>query len=323
MRKLLAILGPTATGKTDLALQLASKFVGEIISADSRQVYKGLDIGTGKMPSRVKSRESRVKKGKGFWEIDGAKIWMYDVVDPKRQYNVSRFVKVAETKIEEIFKKGKLPIIVGGSGLYIKALLEGLSNLKYPIDKKLRKNLSRLTKLQLQERLKGISLKLFEKLNSSDRENPRRLIRAIELGKVKNQKLKVKNYQVLKIGLTTRKDILYKISDERLISRIDQGMLEEAENLKAAGLSIKRMKQLGLEYGVLADFLVGNIKKSDLTKILQGKIHGYIRRQLTWFKKEKGVNWFDITSKDFPVNIEKQVIKWYYSAHVTQDRYLT
>ncbi len=308
MRKLLAILGPTATGKTDLALQLARKFQGEIISADSRQVYKGLDIGTGKIPNN----NGQLTKGKGYWEIGGMKIWMYDVADIKRQYNISRFVKSAERKIKEIYKIGKLPIIVGGSGLYLKALTEGLSNLSFPVDKKLRKDLEKLTKEQLQEKLKEIPTKKWESMNSSDRENPRRLIRAIELSKAKSLKLKVKDYEILRIGLTAPREILYEKADKRVVSRLDQGMLEETENLRMSGLSIKRMKQLGLEYGVLADYLQGKISERNLIKIMQNKIHAFIRRQQTWFRKEKNAIWFDISAKDFPANVEKRIIKWYH-----------
>ena len=125
--RLLVIIGPTATGKTDLALKLADKFDGELIAADSRQVYRGLDIGTGKLPGgEWKMDDGRWKKGKGFWEVDGVKIWMYDVAGLKTRYTVADFVKEAENVIEDILRRGKLPIIVGGTGFYVKALVEGL-----------------------------------------------------------------------------------------------------------------------------------------------------------------------------------------------------
>lgn len=322
--KILVILGPTATGKTDLALNLAKKFSGELVSCDSRQVYRGLDIGTGKLPSQ----KSKVKRQKYCWEIDGINIWMYDVVDASKQYSVVDYVKDAERAIKEIRGRGKLPIIVGGTGLYLKALLYGLPNLAIPIDKKLRKKLEKLSLNKLQEKLQELSQDRWQSLNESDKQNPRRLIRQIEISFtseeslpfdfVQGERVTIRDglsfkYDVLKIGLTASRNILYKRSDERVIARIKQGMINEAEGMQKRGLSLKRMKSLGLEYGVLADYLDGKIKNTnELIKIMQGKIHGFIRRQLTWFKKEKNVYWFDITEKNFPLDVEKTVTKWYY-----------
>lgn len=314
MKKLIVILGPTSTGKTDLALSIAKKFNGELVSTDSRQLYKGLDIGTGKLPNE----DSQIKKGQGFWEINKIKIWMYDLVDPKIQYNVADYVKEASKVIEKIGQGGKLPIIVGGTGLYIKALLEGLDSLSTPVDKKLRKKLQKLTKEQLQKKLQTVSVKRWENMNYSDQQNPRRLIRAIEIHsnskfKIQRSKLqfKVQNYSILKIGLTAKRDILYHKSDERVLSRMKQGMIKEAMELRKHGVSLERMRQLGLEYGVLADFLDGRIKREEeLVGTLKNKIHGYIRRQQTWFSKEKNVFWFDI-SGDYLDKMEKMVSDWY------------
>ena len=331
MKKLLVILGPTATGKTDLALQLARKFQGELVACDSRQVYKGLDIGTGKMPGKVlsiKYKVLRVKKEKGSWEIDGVKIWMYDVVSPRVQYTVADYVKDADRMIREIRERGKLPIIVGGTGLYLKALLEGIPNLEVPVDKKLRKELERLSVDELQEKLKKLSTTRWKKLNESDRENSRRLVRAIELSLSPLRLLaslrwrsgprhSVPRNDVLRVGLIAPREVLYKKADERVIKWINQGIIEEAEKLQEEGLSLKRMRQLGLEYGVLADYIKGEIReiKGDkgLIKLMQNKIHGYIRRQLTWFKKKKDVQWFDITRNDYINNVEILVGSWYHN----------
>src|SRR3989338_8195331 len=125
MAKIIVIFGSTSTGKTDLALNLAKKFNGELVSCDSRQVYKKLDIGTGKLPGKQVNTE----KGNGFWWLDGVKVWMYDVVNFRQQYTVYDYVKDADQVIENILSREKLPIIVGGTGLYLKALLEGLPNL--------------------------------------------------------------------------------------------------------------------------------------------------------------------------------------------------
>ena len=327
MKKVLVISGPTSTGKTDLALDLAGKFNGELVSCDSRQVYKGLDIGTGKYPNEKWTIENgQLRKEKGYWEINGIKVWMYDVVKPDKQYTVADYVKEADRIIEDIIKRGKLPIVAGGTGLYLKALIDGLPNLELPVDKKLRKQLELFTKAELQEKLRNVSRERWLSLNNSDKENPRRLIRYIELALVPHSQgilLSARNDErnsrkdILKIGLTAQRQILYERSDRRVMDRIDQGMIKEAEILLKKGVSIQRMKQLGLEYGVLADYLQGIIDKQELINILKVEIHGFIKHQLTWFKKEKDVHWFDITDLSLEGNVEKLVAKWYYLPHET------
>lgn len=312
MRKLLIILGSTATGKTDLALKIAKEFNGEIVSADSRQVYKGLDIGTGKITSKV---ESLIKK-KRQWIVNGIVIHLYDVLDAKNQYNVALFVKDAKEIIDDIFKRGKLPIVVGGTGLYIKALLYGVPVLSASVDFELRKQLEGLSKVRLQEKLQRLDNKKWQSLNASDKQNPRRLVRAIELVGIKQSKPPVSEFDTLKIGLTANKNILYKRVDFQIKARLDQGMIDEAKKLHQEGLSLKRMRQLGLEYGMLADHLEGSIlSNNDLILKLQQKIHNYVRRQLTWFKKEKNVFWFDSTESNLASKVEKYLEKWYHPSN--------
>lgn len=315
MKKQLIILGSTSAGKTDLALFFARKLNGEIIACDSRQVYKGLDIGTGKLSTKV----SKVKKKKYYWEINGIKIWMYDVVSPKKQYSVADYVKDATKILEEIAGRGKLPIIVGGTGLYLKALLQGFPNLEIPINQELRRKLEELPLEGLQKKLQKLSPIKWKKMNNSDRNNRRRLLRLIEIVYMypymdKNRKLKIKNKKnnCLKIGLTAPRQILYKKIDARVFSRIKAGMIDEALNLHQQRLSFKRMRQLGLEYGQLVEYLTGRLNKTELISQLQVKIHQYSKRQMTWFKnQEKGTYWFDITKKNWIKKVEKQVLNWY------------
>lgn len=322
MNKLFCILGPTATGKTDLGLMLAKRFDGEIVACDSRQVYIGLDIGTGKLPSNP----AGVRKKNGYWEIDGIKVWMYDVASLNTQYTVADYVKNAEEVIKDIISRGKIPIIVGGTGLYIKALFEGLPNLSVPLNKKLRGELEKLNLEELQSKLKLLSPTRWEKLNNSDKQNPRRLLRAIELlsmnpyvGKVKNSELRVKNYNILKIGLTAPRDQLYKSVDLRVFDWIKQGIIEEVEEFLKKWISTDRFRQLGLEYRIIADFLDGKFSKDKLIKTIQNNIHGYVRRQLTWFKKTRGVNWFYITDNRYQEDVEKLAYKWYYKDNDKKD----
>lgn len=327
MKKILVILGPTATGKTDLGLNLAQKFNGELVACDSRQVYEGLNIGTGKEPgkkdSRLKINDLRIKKEKGYWEINDVKIWMYDMADPKTQYTVVDYVKDAWKVIEDIWQRGKLPIIVGGTGLYLKALLEGLPNLNIPINPKLREELANLSKEKLQQKLQELSFEKWESLNESDRQNPRRLLRSIELhsmnpytDKCKELNVSCHKHNVLKIGLTAQREILNQRIDLRVIFRINQGMIEETKKLHQQGLSFLRMRQLGLEYGNLADLLEGKVTKVEFIKKLQTKIHQYAKRQLTWFKKEKNINWFDITKPELALKVAKLINSWYYKKDI-------
>lgn len=316
MKKLLVILGPTATGKTDLGLYLAKKFNGELVACDSRQVYKGLDIGPGKLPKG----NVRVVKGERYWEMDGVKVWMYDVADPQIRYTVADYVKEATRLMSDVTRRSKLPIIVGGTGLYLKALLEGLPNLTIPVDPKFRETLESLSKQALQQKLKELSLKRWEELNHSDRENPRRLLRAIELiimypyrKTTQMSDLKTQNYDILKIGLTAPRPVIYKKVDSRVLARAKLGMVEEAKVCRER-LGLQRMRELGLEYGVLADYFEGKITtKEKLWKVMKNKIHAYVRRQETWFKKESNVHWFDVTEKEYLEKVEKRVFLWYYS----------
>ena len=179
MKRIIVILGQTATGKSNLAVKIAQKIDGEIISADSRQVYKNLDIGTGKLPS-INSKVS-VEKGEGYWVLDGVKVWLYDLLYPDKRYDVSQFVTEARDKIEEVNFNNKLPILVGGTGFYIRSLIDGFSNSLIPLDQNLRKTLEKLSLIELQTKLQNISSKAWNQLNNSDKNNPRRLVRKIEL----------------------------------------------------------------------------------------------------------------------------------------------
>lgn len=335
-KRLLVVLGSTATGKTDLALSLAKRFGGELIACDSRQVYQGLDIGTGKLPSAVilsasegsqldsssvnRRTQNDIRRNNGFWAINGIKIWMYDVVSPKRQYSVADYAKDAGRVMREIRDRGVLPIVVGGTGLYLKVLLEGLPSLAIPVNKKLRGELIKLTVSQLQQRLQAASPTRWRQMNQSDRANKRRLIRAIEVvgldSSLITQNDTDKNQDnILKIGLTAPRQVLYDKIDVRVLTRLNQGMIEEAIKLHQNGISFKRMKELGLEYGLLAEYLQGKINRLQLVDQLKTKIHQYAKRQLTWFKKEPDINWFDISQPNWQRQVEKRVSDWYNVTH--------
>lgn len=314
MKKLLVILGSTSTGKTDLALRLAKKFNGDLISADSRQVYKFLDIGTGKEPSQNSKRKTQIEKNNGFWEIDDIKVWMYDVVKPNQRFNLYEYILKASEIIKKISSEKKLTVLVGGTGLYIRSLLEGISDLGTGENINLRVEFE---KLSLDEIRGKIDPRVLSGLNNSEIHNKRRLIRIFEKLLMDPVKLSFpgigKDFDVLKIGLKTDMKILEKKIKERVIKRIEEGMIEESEKLLAEKkLSYERMDELGLEYRYIAKYLKGEIKsKENLIEILSLKIRQFAKRQATWFKKEQNVIWFDILEKGFMEKVEKKVRDWY------------
>lgn len=185
MEKLLVICGPTATGKTSVAIHLAKKFNGELVSADSRQVYRKMDIGTGKdLPQNSSFQfpvSSLKKQDVGFYVIDGIRLWGYDLIDPQNDFNISKYLNIAKDIIEEIWKRDKLPILVGGTGFYIKGIIDGIGTSQIPKDESLRKSLEKKDVEELFEILAQTDSVRSSKLNKSDRNNPRRIIRAIEI----------------------------------------------------------------------------------------------------------------------------------------------
>lgn len=298
MNKLLIIAGPTATGKTKLAFKLAEKYNGELISADSRQVYIGMDIGTGKN----KPKSSRIS------------IHGYDLVDPKEEFSVAHFQKLAGKTINKIHKKNKLPILVGGSGLYIKAISDGINLSSIPQNPKLRKSLNKKTTSELFEILARVDPTKSANLNNSDKNNPRRLIRAIEIAASnpnKAQRVKTPSYNTLMIGLQAPKKILNNKIKIRVKKRLDQGFEQEVSNLFKKGVFWQDQSMNTLGYKQWRDYLE---KKVDREEAINNWIiaeQKYAKRQMTWFKKVNNINWFDITDKDFAKKVDSLVKKWY------------
>ncbi len=274
--KILVILGPTASGKTAYSVKLAKKVGGEIISADSRQVYKGLDLGTGKVTKK---------------EMAGIKHYLLDVADPRWKFTVHDYVKLAEKAIEEIDSRGKVPIICGGTGFYIQALVDGLIIPEVPPNTLLRRKLERMSIAKMLSILKKLDSNRYETI---DRHNPRRIIRAIEiatvLGKVPELKT-VTKYDPEFIGITLPKEVLRENIHKRLLARMKAGMINEVRELHANGLTWKRMEELGLEYRFIARFLQDKITKEEMVKQLEIAINQYAKRQMTWFKRDKRIAW--------------------------------
>ncbi len=281
--KIIVILGQTSTGKSDFAVQIAKNLNGEVISADSRQVYKGLDLGTGKITKK---------------EMHGIPHHLLDVANPKKTFNVADYKKLAEKKIRGIIKNGKVPIICGGTGFYIDAIVSGQVLPEVPPNKKLRKELSGKSKEELFKILKKLDKSRTETI---DKDNPVRLIRAIEiaqaLGHVPSLSSDGENskYDVLKIGLTLPDEILKDRIYKRIIVRIKKGMIKEVENLHEEGLSWKRMGELGLEYRYISEYVQGKLTKSEMIEKLNQETWAYAKRQKTWFKRDKDTIWINPT----------------------------
>jgi len=277
--KILVILGPTATGKSGMAVRLAKKFNGEIISADSRQVYKGLDIGSGKITEK---------------EMLGVAHHLLDIANPKRKFSVTDFKEKAEKTIEDILKRSRLPIICGGTGFYIQALVDNLILPEVAPNLSLRKKLEKKTPAELFEILKKLDPKRADLI---EKQNPRRLIRAIEIaeeiGEVPEIKKENPRYNPLFIGLDLPDEILKQKIETRLNQRIKIGMIDEAKTLHNQGLSFKRMIELGLEYKFLAKYLKGEIAEKEMVGSLQTEIWHFVKRQRTWFRRDKRINWFE------------------------------
>lgn len=219
-----------------------------------------------------------------------------------------------------ITQQYKLPVIVGGTGFYLDSLLDGINSDEIPVDQILRNSLENQSIFVLQEKLKKIDEEYYYNLNNSERNNPRRLIRKIEILEYLNKHPQPKdkkeglskNHQILKIGLTADKKILDKRIEKRVVKRIEQGMLEETKKLITEGLTYERMRELGLEYSVMADFFEGVIStKDEFVFILQQKIKQYAKRQMTWFKRDKQIFWIDINEKNYVAKVEKLVQDWY------------
>jgi len=332
MKKLLVVCGLTATGKTALAVELAKKFNGEIVSADSRQAYREMDVGTGKdLPanSNLKSQMSNLNlKSKnltiGFYEVEGVKIWLYDIAEPDYRFSVADYVKCSEVVIKDIWKRGKLPILVGGTGFYIKALIDGIETLSVPPDWELREKLRNLEVKKLREILKKIAPERLEKMNESDRNNPRRLIRAIEItegyqiSNIKYQKYKLKIKKILIVGLRAPYKFLYQRIDQRVEERVKQGIIKEIKNLLKKGYNWENSalgttigyKEWG-KYFESSNFQVpGSRLKDEIIQKWKYAEHAYARRQMTWFKKDKRIHWFDISQKKWQDKIEVLVGSW-------------
>ncbi|MBI4426525.1 MAG: tRNA (adenosine(37)-N6)-dimethylallyltransferase MiaA [Candidatus Kerfeldbacteria bacterium] len=273
-RRIIIILGPTASGKSALGVKLAKRFHGVVLSADSRQVYRGLDIGTAKITKR---------------EMQGVPHYLLDIVSPKRQFTVTQFQRAAQRVLKRI--PTTTPVfVVGGSPFYVEAITNPRAFPNVKPNPKLRRQLEQRTAGQLFSQLRRRDPR---RAAAIDPKNKRRLIRALEivqtLGRVPIQ-TPASTHPVLKLGLNPARKKLYRSIDRRLMQRMP-GILAEVKRLYRQGLSWKRMEQLGLEYRWGSRMARGLVNQTTGIKRLKGHIHAFARRQLTWWRRDRGIRW--------------------------------
>ncbi|OIP76137.1 MAG: tRNA (adenosine(37)-N6)-dimethylallyltransferase MiaA [Parcubacteria group bacterium CG2_30_36_21] len=292
-QKLIVILGPTASGKSELAIKLALRLGSgqakkkfgingaEIISADSRQIYRGMDIGTGKITKK---------------EMHNIPHHLLDVASPKRKFTVAQYRKLALKSIDKIFKKGKIPILVGGTGFYIQALVDGIVIPEVKPDWKLRKRLEKKSIKKLYEILKKMDPR---RVGTIEKENPRRLIRAIEIvlktkRPVPPLKFNPLPYPVLMIGIKRPEKELKQRIKKRFFEWLKRGVILEVIKLRKMGVSFKRIGYFGMHYREIAKYLQNKIDEKEMIENSIKEIQNYTKRQMTWFKKDKRIKWVKI-----------------------------
>jgi len=281
--KVIAIVGQTASGKTSLSLRLAKKYNGEIINADSRQVYQGMNIGTAK-PVKDKKRKN--------YYVAGIRHYLLDIVNPSQEFTLADYKKLAYKAIEDILKRGKMPIIVGGTGLYIKSIVDNYDIPAIAPDLILRE---KLNKKSLPELVKILKKHSPESAKIIDLENPRRVMRALEIilsgaGSVAQGKKLPVIYSVLQLGIDLPREELYRRINERVDEQVKSGLLLEVKKLsKKYSWSLPAMSGIG--YKQVGYYLRHELTFSEAVEMIKRDTRRYAKRQMTWFKKEKNIKW--------------------------------
>ncbi|MEA2088875.1 MAG: tRNA (adenosine(37)-N6)-dimethylallyltransferase MiaA [Patescibacteria group bacterium] len=304
--KIIVILGPTASGKTRLGVKLCLKFNGEIVSADSRQVYKGMDIGTGK-----DLKEYQISLKAKSYKLKAIKYHLIDIVSPKKRFDLAQYQKMAFQAIDNILSRKKQPFLVGGTGLYIQSIVDNYNLFDAKPNIELRKKLEMLNINDLIEKFKIINKKFsayakvsvdrqvdIKLFNNILQNNKRRIIRYIELMEKKKMpfdKIFKKNkpkYDVLILGLTFPNEILADKIDKRLKKWLGkEDLIGEIKNLRKNGVSWKRLEEFGLEYKWISYYLRNKISYEETQEFILRDIKKFAKRQMTWFKRDKKVKW--------------------------------
>ena len=276
--KLIAVMGTNASGKSGLGIALAARYGGEVVSADSRQVFRGLDLGSGKVTPE---------------ETKGVPHHLIDVCEPEDFFSMADFQRLAYAAIDGILSRGKLPFLVGGTGLYVDAVIDGYELSEIEPDLELRAHLETFETPALYEMLK-------EKLPGTDIDpkNRNRVMRALERLAANDYHpgRRALRYEVLKLGVTWPREILKQRIDERLERRLKQGMVDEVKGLMDAGVSTEFLTKLGLEYRYLTEYLLGQWTYDQMLDELSRAIKRFAKRQMTWFRREENLHWLDMAN---------------------------
>ena len=300
--KLIVIAGTNASGKSGLGIELALKFNAEIVSADSRQVFKSLDLGSGKVTEE---------------EMKGVPHFLLDVAEPGDFFSLKDYQELAYKAIDNIILRGRIPFLVGGTGLYVNSIVDGYELTDAPVDENLRKKVEAMSRDELEELLRSRLKELPETL---DLNNKRRMERAAEkvlMDKPLNLESK-KKYNTLVLGVTWERQKLYKRIEERLDRRLDQGMIEEVAGLMEKGVSDDFLYKLGLEYRYIMMYLRGRFaSKDEFRNKLFMEIRHLAKEQMTWFRKRNDIIWIDM-EKD-PVNEAGKLITEFLSKDILGD----
>lgn len=297
-KPLIILAGPTAVGKTSLSICLAKAIGGEIISADSMQVYRRMDIGSAKIRKE---------------EMEGIPHYLIDVLEPEEDFNVVTFQHMAKEALREIYSKGRIPIVAGGTGFYIQALLYDIDFTEEDDNGKIRRELEELAEKEgpgcLYEMLKEVDPESAESIHEN---NVKRVIRALEYYRQTGEKLSVHNarekekqspYNFLYYVVNTDREILYKRIDQRVDKMMEEGLVEEVRSLKAEGAKKGMTSMQGLGYKEILDYLEGITTLDEAVYILKRDTRHFAKRQLTWFRREKDVKWLYLP--EFENNLEK------------------
>lgn len=314
MDKVICVVGPTAVGKTALAFKLAKKFNGELVNADSVQVYKGLDIISGKdisndLPFTFLKELSISDLTVGYFNVDSTPIYLLDVVSPISSFSVAQFQSLGEKVISHIISKGKTPIIVGGTGLYIKSLIDGIPTKDISFDQNLRYKLERLSVEELQ---KILSVKKLSSMNESDIKNKRRLMRAIEIeqsGPVPILPKPAQGISVIQVGLSSNREQLKQRISKRVDERIKNGALNEAKKLFHIYEKLSPQVKNANGYKQLFAFLKDEITLDEAIERWKISEYQLSKNQMTWFKKDKRVEWFDVENENYKVELNIRLSK--------------
>lgn len=302
MKPLIILTGPTAVGKTALSIRLAKAIGGEIISADSMQVYRGMDIGSAKITKE---------------EMMGVPHHLIDVLEPSEEFNVTVFQTMAKAAVEEIYSRGHIPIVAGGTGFYIQALLNDIDFAETGEDPSIRRELERIAKEKGAEYLHGLLLTVDpESAKQIHANNVKRVIRAIEFYRQTGERISEHNkrerekkspYDFLYFVVNTDRDLLYQRIDKRVDDMVEQGLVDEVKKLKDSGCTKDMVSMQGLGYKEILDYLQGEYSLEEALYLLKRDTRHFAKRQITWFKREKDVRWLNLP--DYGYDLDKVLEK--------------